>query len=96
MELTRHMTGEQRGNIDNDPYIAKIYKNSGQGAATSVWAALAADLEGKWGKYLEIRQIVGPWDPSDNYFGLGYGSHAYDTEETTKLWARSMEWVSLS
>lgn len=39
------------------PYI----KTTQQGAATSVWAAIAKDLKDKGGKYLESMQEIREW-----------------------------------
>ncbi|SPJ76900.1 related to reductases [Fusarium torulosum] len=94
-ELMRHMSQEQTKAVAGDPYLAKILKNPKQGAATSVWAATAAALEGKGGKYLENCQIIGAWEPSVGQWGPGYGAHAYDTEKAKRLWEKSIEWVGL-
>lgn len=36
------------------------YKSLTQGAATSVWAAISSELEGKGGLYLEDAHVAGP------------------------------------
>ncbi|KAJ9156324.1 Oxidoreductase [Pleurostoma richardsiae] len=94
-DLMRHMSGETQSGLAKDPYLASIFKTPAQGAATSVWAATAPALEGQGGKYLEDCQIAGPWDPSSNPWGPGYGAHAYDEEKAAKLWTKSLEWVGL-
>jgi len=94
-DLSRHMSEEQKSGMSSDPYLSSIFKNAEQGAATSVWAATAAALESRGGKYLENCQIVGPWEPSAGTWGPGYGAHAYDTEKAKKLWEKSVVWVGL-
>ncbi|EHK16202.1 uncharacterized protein TRIVIDRAFT_40045 [Trichoderma virens Gv29-8] len=94
-DLMRHLGEEHKGAINTDPYLSKIFKNPEQGAATSVWAATAAVLEGTGGKYLENCQIIGAWDPSSGMWAPGYGTHAYDTEKAKKLWEKSIQWAGL-
>ncbi|KAN0110274.1 NAD(P)-binding protein [Hyaloscypha variabilis] len=68
-------------------------KTPQQGAATSVWAAIARDLEGKGGRYLESMQEIGEWQGPEekrvDWTDPGYASHAYDKEKEDKLWAMS-------
>jgi NAD(P)-dependent dehydrogenase (short-subunit alcohol dehydrogenase family) len=66
-----------------------------QGAATTVWAATAKELEGQGGKYLErcavadaVEKGWGPLDP-------GHAPWAYDLEGAKKLWEMSMRMVGL-
>ncbi|KAM4060817.1 short chain dehydrogenase [Hirsutella rhossiliensis] len=94
-DLMRHMSDAEKTGFHEDPLLAKMFKNSEQGAATSVWAATAAALEGQGGKYLEDCRITGPWDPSVGEFGPGYATYAYDVEKATKLWNKSRELVGL-
>ncbi|KAK2476060.1 hypothetical protein H9L39_11284 [Fusarium oxysporum f. sp. albedinis] len=94
-DLTRHFSDDQRDGIMSDPYLKSINKFPDQGAATSVWAATAAALEGEGGRYLEDCQIIGPWNPSLPLWGPGYGTHAYDVERAQMLWEKSRQWVGL-
>ncbi|TVY68501.1 Short-chain dehydrogenase TIC 32 [Fusarium oxysporum f. sp. cubense] len=94
-DLGRHLSEEQKSGLAVDPYLKTIWKLPDQGAATSVWAAVAQALEGQGGKYLEDCQIVGKWDPSTPLYARGYGEHAYDTEKAARLWDKSLEWVGL-
>ncbi|KAL6898469.1 hypothetical protein GGI43DRAFT_407770 [Trichoderma evansii] len=94
-DLVRHMSKDQQSGLTTDPYLATILKNPDQGAATSIWAATSAALEGKGGRYLEDCQIVEKWVPSVGMWGPGYGEHAYDAEKAKKLWEKSLEWVGL-
>ena len=95
--LGKHMSEEiKQGMLANED-LRKIFKNSEQGAATSVWAALAAGLEGKGGLYLEDCQIAGKWGEwkgSDEIAG-GYGELAYNEEGEKKLWEVSSQLVDI-
>ncbi|KAI3579443.1 glycoside hydrolase superfamily, partial [Fusarium oxysporum f. sp. albedinis] len=92
-DLGRHLSEEQKSGLAVDPYLKTIWKLPDQGAATSVWAAVAQALEGQGGKYLEDCQIVGKWDPSTPLYARGYGEHACDTEKAARLWNKSLEWI---
>ncbi|KAI9164103.1 Oxidoreductase calI [Paramyrothecium foliicola] len=94
-DLMRHMSDEQVQGLSEDTAVAKMMKNPQQGAATSVWAATAAVLEGRGGKYLDDCQIIGARESSSDMWAPGYGSHAYDTDKAKKLWEKSIEWVGL-
>ncbi|KAI0440510.1 hypothetical protein F4803DRAFT_526986 [Xylaria telfairii] len=94
-DIWRHIPREQEAGFWADPQMAKIVKNPEQGAATSVWAAIAAALEGQGGRYLENCQIIGPYDASTGSYGPGFAPHAYDVENAQKLWEKSLEWVGL-
>lgn len=92
--LQRHMTQEdlnQRGWVKTNPF----FKTVEQGAATSVWAAVAPELEGKGGLYLEHCQIT-PVIPDEvmnqekltgfkNGYPFGCTSYALDDENAKRL-----------
>ncbi|KAF5665546.1 oxidoreductase [Fusarium denticulatum] len=92
-DLGKHLSEEQKSGLAVDPYLKTIWKLPDQGAATSVWAAVAQALEGQGGKYLEDCQIVGKWDASTPLYARGYGEHACDTEKAVRLWDKSLEWL---
>lgn len=78
----------------SDPaYIAQI-KTSEQGAATSVWAAVAKELEGKGGLYLENVGEAGEADEGVAY-GRGYSPWAFDKSAETRLWRESSRLVGM-
>ncbi|KAH7409180.1 hypothetical protein BKA64DRAFT_664319 [Cadophora sp. MPI-SDFR-AT-0126] len=93
--LLQHMSEEEKAGLGNDPTLVKIFKSPEQGAATTVWAAVAKALEGTGGKYLEDCQIIKAWTEADGQWGPGYASWAYDAEQEKKLWAKSLEMVGL-
>lgn len=93
--LYRHMSAEEMASATSDPDLAKNFKTVEQGAATTVWAATAACLEGQGGKYLEDCQVSKPWISSAGLWAPGYSSWAYDQEGEAKLWAKSLELASV-
>ncbi|KAF1851903.1 short chain dehydrogenase [Cucurbitaria berberidis CBS 394.84] len=82
-----------------DAEFQKAWKSTEQGAATTVWAALEKELEGKGGKYLEDVSIAGPAPPptgSPADMGYpGYAAYAYDGEKEGRLWKVSCEMVGV-
>ena len=94
-ELSRHL-----GPNDLDDLAARSprgrnvktmkYKQVPQGAATSVWAATAPELDGEGGRYCEdcgLAETIE--DPSSL---LGVMSWAVDEQAADRLWALSEEW----
>lgn len=91
--LQRHVP-ELMEKYGNDPAIQAHMKSPEQGAATSVWAAIGREWEGKGGKYLEdcgIGELYQGGGPATG----GYEAHAYDAEGAKKLWEVSLELVGL-
>lgn len=70
--------------------VGSMLKTPQQGAATTVWAALAPELEGRGGLYLENCAIAGTptFSPPS-----GVGTHAQDLDAAQRLWAISSEAV---
>jgi NAD(P)-dependent dehydrogenase (short-subunit alcohol dehydrogenase family) len=69
-----------------------IFKTPQQGAATSVWAAMGAELHGHGGLYLEdCRQGV-PAEKSNRV--SGYSPHVADPEVAERLWTVSETMVA--
>jgi NAD(P)-dependent dehydrogenase (short-subunit alcohol dehydrogenase family) len=79
---------------DNEEF-QKAFKSLEQGAATSVWAAVGTELEGKGGKYLEDCAVAVPAVDNGNYGLPGYASWAYDEEKEARLWKVSCEMVGI-
>ncbi|KAI9727407.1 MAG: hypothetical protein M1834_008413 [Cirrosporium novae-zelandiae] len=78
-----------------DQKLMKILKNTAQGAATTVWAAVGKVWEGKGGKYLENMREGVEVETADIYSG-GYKSFAFDQEAQRKLWEVSCKLVGVS
>lgn len=74
---------------------ARYYmKSPEQGAATTVYAALSKEWEGRGGRYLEDCQEAEETDePSP--LAVGYHPRAYNDEGEKKLWADSLKFVGI-
>ncbi|KAB5533382.1 short-chain dehydrogenase [Coniochaeta sp. 2T2.1] len=82
--------------IEDDPVIGKILMTPAQAAATTVWAAIARQLEGKGGIYLDEvaeAELVGKDAP---YAGPGYSARAFDSDTEKRLWTASLKLTGLS
>ncbi|EWY81056.1 hypothetical protein FOYG_15343 [Fusarium oxysporum NRRL 32931] len=83
--------------IDLDGPIKNALRNKAQGAATTVYAAVSKEWEGRGGKYLAdfveerpVRPGVEPTSPE-----LGHAVWIYDEEAEQKLWELSERLVGL-
>jgi NAD(P)-dependent dehydrogenase (short-subunit alcohol dehydrogenase family) len=100
-------SGAQR--YDNSEDLAKsmagikdILKNTAQGAATTVWAAIGKDLEGKGAKCLEdceeghpeVKDSINTGGYVGGYVS-GYATFAFDEEAEKRLWKLSCEMVGV-
>jgi len=88
--LQRHLTDEEMrgfGWIDAEGRVNARFKSPEQGAATSVWAALAPELEGVGGLYLENCSQAVAWTEANPFEGVM--PHALDPESAERLWAVS-------
>lgn len=82
-----------------EPKVANYFKNTEQGAATSVYAALSAEWKDKGGRYLSDCVEQGPFKhPEEPLFvgDDGYEKWAYDTEGEARLWKESLRLVGLT
>ncbi|MBB3047570.1 NAD(P)-dependent dehydrogenase (short-subunit alcohol dehydrogenase family) [Litorivivens lipolytica] len=90
--LGRHMTEADFESFGSQAHESGFeFKSVEQGAATSVWAATAPELEGKGGLYLEDCQIGEPVNESTP--ASGYADYALDEQAAERLWSLSEEIV---
>ena len=88
--LSRHITREEMEAMGwvkpgaEPGYIAPGFKTPEQGAATSVWAATAPELQGHGGRYLEDCNEAVPSPEGERRFG--YVPHVRDREAAARLW----------
>ena len=75
--------------------VKKILKTQEQGAATTVWAAVAKEWEGKGGKYLEDVSVSVAETPELVPIFRGYKPYMYDEEAAKRLWEESLKIVGL-
>jgi NAD(P)-dependent dehydrogenase (short-subunit alcohol dehydrogenase family) len=97
-DLQRYMPEEEKramGWIDENGVVNERFKTPSQGAATSVWCATNAQLEGKGGVYCEDCDIAVAVPADDKGFS-GVRPWATDPELAEKLWALSERMTSLS
>jgi NAD(P)-dependent dehydrogenase (short-subunit alcohol dehydrogenase family) len=89
-ELGRHL---QQADIEElmsrAPSGGIQWKSVESGAATSVWAATAPELEGRGGLYLEDCGVGALHNSEDS--STGYQAHVFDTEAASRLWSISEE-----
>ena len=77
------------------PVVKAREKSAAQGAATTVYAALSRDFEGKGGVFLANCAVMGPFggeEPLD-ITDDGYAPHAYDAGAEGRLWRDSLGMV---
>lgn len=94
-ELGRHMNADDRQvMMRNLPEGTRLkFKTVPQGAATSVWAAIASDLEGCGGLYLEDCHVASAAAPGDFE---GVQAYATDPLAAERLWSLSVEWTGVN
>ena len=95
-DLQKHVR-EAVAHLWETPEMMANTRSPAQGAATTVYAALSRDMEGKGGMYLSRCAIMGPFrgesplDINDD----GYAPHAYDAASEGRLWKDSLAMVGL-
>lgn len=77
------------GASPEEAYQDGIWKSPEQGAATSVWCAIASVWEGRAGRYCEDVQESYPDRPGRKLEEPGYAPWARDEQAETKLWDES-------
>jgi hypothetical protein len=93
--LQQHMSDEERkamGWFQEDGTPLDLFKNVEQGASTTVYAALAPELDQHGGEYLEDCAISKGINLERAYWGLG--PHAVDMEAAERLWKLSEQMVA--
>jgi hypothetical protein len=80
------------GWFDEAGNINPRFKSTAQGAATSLWAAVAPELEGVRGLYLEDCAIALPWTEARPL--SGYMPYALDPERASRLWDLSEKLIA--
>jgi len=84
-------------NFKNDPEVVKTMKSLEQGAATSVYAAVGREWEGKGGVYLEDCDVAPVLEDGEgaDMSGRGVAAYALDIEAEDKMWQDSTKMVGL-
>jgi NAD(P)-dependent dehydrogenase (short-subunit alcohol dehydrogenase family) len=90
--LQRHLTRDEMiamGWMDDAGAVREGFKTPSQGASTSLWAALGAELEGTGGLYLENCAQAEPWSAEAPWAGVM--PHALDPAAADQLWELSVQ-----
>lgn len=95
--LQVHVDEGMKAKWAEDEKVAKYMKSPEQGAATSVYAALGAEWEGRGGLYLSDCRVQGPFRGGE---AIGVGDEgwerwAFDVEAEERLWRDSLRIVGL-
>jgi NAD(P)-dependent dehydrogenase (short-subunit alcohol dehydrogenase family) len=83
----------QIGFIHADGSLDPMMKTASQAAATSVWAAVSPELDGRGGLVLEDCGLALPVGP-DTHPWAGYDASVADPETARLLWEHSLELVA--
>lgn len=94
--LQIHTPPEMMEAYKKNEQVRQYMKSTEQGAATTVWAAVAKVWEGKGGKYLDDCQIAPAVPAGYTLFESGYEKWAYNQENEENLWKMSNEWVGFT
>lgn len=96
--LQRHLSQtdlRERGWTDADGnLIAAGWKTPQQGAATTVWAAVASELQSVSGRYLEDCAIAEPWTDEGPMPRGRHLPYALDKDNAERLWELSAQMLS--
>ena len=77
-----------------DPNYEYMIKTVEQGASTTIWAAIAYELENKGGLYLEDCAIAKQTTAEKSLtIYEGYMEYAVNKANALKLWDMSMDWL---
>lgn len=82
----------------NLPSVKAREKSPAQGAATTVYAAISRDWEGKGGRFLSNCMEMDPFQGLEGIEVMdeGYAPWAYDEEKEDRLWKDSLKMVGMT
>ena len=92
--LQQHIESETAKQMFDNDAARSTMKSPAQGAATSVYAAIAKELEGRGGRYLANCEEVDVF--SGRPFDDGHAAWAFDEESEKRLWTESCAMVGIS
>ena len=93
-ELQKHVPETTKSAWYSNEDTQKFMKNTAQGSATTILAAVDKKWEGKGGVYLEDCQEAIPMPPGGRG-AVGFAPHAFDAEKEARLWDAAMKMVKL-
>ncbi|PLB47337.1 putative short-chain dehydrogenase/reductase [Aspergillus steynii IBT 23096] len=93
--LGRYLPAEHVEAMLRNEAVMRALKSPEEGAATTVWAAVGREWEGRGGRYLaDCREAE--WGPDDgDRMSSAYTGHTYCPREEGRLWRDSLEMVGL-
>ena len=94
-ELMRYMSDEESRAAVSAARANTFFKNTEQGAATSVWCATSPQLAGLGGVYCEDVDIAEAV-PADSPEQRGVRPWAMDPNLAERLWTKSEEWTGVA
>jgi NAD(P)-dependent dehydrogenase (short-subunit alcohol dehydrogenase family) len=95
-KLGRYLSDEQMQQLLANPQLKTIWKSPEQGAATTVWAAVAPEWEGRGGRYLvDCAEATAPEEVQPGQETQAYTSWTYNPSEEKRLWRDSLAMVGL-
>ncbi|KAJ5226112.1 hypothetical protein N7468_007337 [Penicillium chermesinum] len=93
--LIRHMPQEDINAMMANKEIMSILKSPEQGAATTLYAAISKDWEGKGGVYLVDCGVAARGEDDGQFAALTTSSVTYNLEDEARLWKDSLAMVGL-
>ncbi|GKT46450.1 WW domain-containing oxidoreductase [Colletotrichum spaethianum] len=93
--LSQYLPKEHLESIAKDEALQKNMKSIPQGAATTIYAAISKEWEGRGGKYLSDLVEQGPADMGSQS-EPGYAPWAYDEVSAKQLWEESNKLVGFN
>ncbi|KAL8665074.1 MAG: hypothetical protein Q9168_007776 [Polycauliona sp. 1 TL-2023] len=94
--LQGNVSDSVKASWDENLEVKNYMKSPAQGAATSVYAAVSKEWEGRGGRYLEDCTESPPVASPGGATAGGYAPHAYEVEPARQLWADSCQMVGLA
>ncbi|KAH8896224.1 putative short-chain dehydrogenase/reductase [Thozetella sp. PMI_491] len=96
--LGRYLSEELVQGLLQNEHLTKYWKSPEQGAATTVWAAIGREWEGRGGKYLSncAEAPLGPGEPQDDPAGAWHVEHTYNQENELRLWKDTLNLLNLA
>jgi NAD(P)-dependent dehydrogenase (short-subunit alcohol dehydrogenase family) len=91
--LSRYLPSDVVNMLRSDPELLRLARSPEQGAATTLWAIIAPELEDRGGRYMIdcAEAERGEDDGSDR--ALTYVSHTYSPDDEARLWEDSNHMV---
>ncbi len=94
--LGKFLPAEVISGMRQNPDMVKIEKTQAQGAATTIWAAISKELEGRGGVYLSNCAVAERGEDDGDMNQEMTSSYTYNEHEEARLWKDSLKIVGIS